>query len=267
MADPIFGDPRLAAVYDALDAGPNGHHRSDLEVYERIVVDELGALSVLDIGCGTGTFALMLAARGLDVTGVDPAAASVDVARAKPGADAVRWVVGTADARSAASDTSDAQGAEDASAGVDVVTMTANVAQVFLDDLDWHAVLVAAWWALRPGGTLVFESRRPERRAWEEWTRDATRQVVEVAHEGPVEDWVEVTQVEVADVDGRFVTFESPTVFHRDGMRIDSTSTLRFRSRAAIERSLRAAGFELVDVRDAPDRPGREWVYLARRPA
>ncbi|MFA4841018.1 MAG: class I SAM-dependent methyltransferase [Agrococcus sp.] len=248
MADPIFGDPRLAAVYDALDAD-----RSDLEVYERIVVDELGARSALDIGCGTGTFALMLAARGLEVTGVDPAAASVDIARAKPGADAVRWVVGTADAQA------DAVGAP---GGVDVVTMTANVAQVFLDDLEWHAVLVAARRALRPGGTLVFESRRPERRAWEQWTREATRQVVDVPHEGAVEEWVEVT-----DVDGQFVTFESPTVFHRDGTRIDSTTTLRFRSREAIERSLRAAEFELVDVRDAPDRPGREWVYLARRPA
>lgn len=248
MTDAVFGDPRLAAVYDALDPD-----RSDLEVYERIVVDELGARSALDIGCGTGTFALMLAARGLEVTGVDPAAASVDVARAKPGAHAVRWIVGTADAQS-----TDAS----AAARFDVVTMTANVAQVFLDDLDWHAVLSAARRALRPGGTLVFESRRPERRAWEGWTRDATRQVVEVPHEGAVEEWVEVT-----DVAGQFVTFESPTTFHRDGARIDSTSTLRFRSREAIERSLAVAGFELIDVRDAPDRPGREWVYLARRPA
>ncbi|MGC5077745.1 class I SAM-dependent methyltransferase [Agrococcus sp. DT81.2] len=261
MTDPIFGDPRLAAVYDALDAD-----RSDLEVYERIVVDELGARSALDIGCGTGTFALMLAARGLQVTGVDPAAASVAVARSKPGADAVRWLVGTADAQAAdaadATDSADVAGATGAPTGVDVVTMTANVAQVFLDDLEWHAVLVAAWRALRPGGMLVFESRRPERRAWEEWTREATRQVVDVPHEGSVEEWVQVT-----DVDGQFVTFESPTVFHRDGTRIDSTTTLRFRPRAAIERSLRAAGFELVDVRDAPDRPGREWVYLAWRPA
>ena len=65
--------------------------------------------------------------------------------------------------------------------------------------------------------------------------------------------------------DGELVSFESPTIFHRDGTRIDSTSTLRFRSREAIERALAATGFELVDVRDAPDRPGREWVYLARR--
>lgn len=251
MPDALFGDPRLAAVYDALDAGPDGHGRSDLDVYERIVVDELGARTALDIGCGTGTFALMLATRGLDVTGVDPAAASVGVARAKPGADAVRWVVGTADASATGS-----------TGGFDVVAMTANVAQVFLDDLEWHAVLSAARRALRPGGTLVFESRRPERRAWEDWTREATRQVVDVPHEGAVEEWVEVT-----DVDGQFVTFESPTIFHRDAVRIDSTSTLRFRPREAIERSLTAAGFELVDVRDAPDRPGREWVYLARRPA
>ncbi|KAA6432920.1 class I SAM-dependent methyltransferase [Agrococcus sediminis] len=248
MVDAIFGDPRLAAVYDALDAD-----RSDLEVYERIVVDELGARSALDIGCGTGTFALMLAARGLDVTGVDPAAASVAVARAKPGADAVRWVVGLADAATGA----DARGRS----GVDVVTMTANVAQVFLDDLDWLSALVAARRALRPGGTLVLESRRPERKAWLEWTPDATRQVVDVPHEGQVEEWIEVT-----GVDGELVTFSSPTVFHRDGTRIDSTTTLRFRPRAAIEASLARAGLEVVDVRDAPDRPGREWVYLARRP-
>ena len=27
---------------------------------------------------------------------------------------------------------------------------------------------------------------------------------------------------------------------------------------------LRRTGFEVVEVRDAPDRPGAEWVYLAR---
>lgn len=51
MADALFEEPRLAAVYDPLDPD-----RSDLEVYAEIV-SEFGARTVLDIGCGTGTFA------------------------------------------------------------------------------------------------------------------------------------------------------------------------------------------------------------------
>jgi hypothetical protein len=29
--------------------------------------------------------------------------------------------------------------------------------------------------------------------------------------------------------------------------------------------SLARAGFTIEDVRDAPDRPGSEWVFIARR--
>ena len=47
---------------------------------------------IVDVGCGTGTFACLLAGQGLEVVGVDPALASLDVARGKPGADAVRWI-------------------------------------------------------------------------------------------------------------------------------------------------------------------------------
>jgi ubiquinone/menaquinone biosynthesis C-methylase UbiE len=86
MADALFEEPRLARVYDPLDPD-----RDDLVAYAAIVA-EFGARSVLDIGCGTGTFACLLAGRGVDVMGVDPAGASLDVARAKPGAGRVRWL-------------------------------------------------------------------------------------------------------------------------------------------------------------------------------
>ena len=35
--------------------------------------------------------------------------------------------------------------------------------------------------------------------------------------------------------------------------------------RTEIEQLLTDAGYEVVEVRDAPDRPGRELVFLARR--
>ena len=79
MADEIFENPRLAAIYDALDPD-----RSDLDEYVG-TPDQLGARRVLDVGCGTGTFAMLLAGLGLEVTGVEPAGGSLDVAQAKPG--------------------------------------------------------------------------------------------------------------------------------------------------------------------------------------
>jgi SAM-dependent methyltransferase len=241
VADAIFEDPRLARVYDPLDPD-----RSDLDVYVQLV-DELGARSVLDIGCGTGTFACMLARRGLDVTAVDPAGASLDVARAKPGAEAVQWLQGDATTVPPLR--------------VDAAFMTANVAQVFLTDDDWHATLRATRQALRPRGHLVFETRDPARRAWEQWTPELTRTVADVPGIGEVESWEEVT-----DVTGDLVTFRSLTRFRRDDVVLESTSTLRFRERPDVEASLRREGFQTVGVRDAPDRPGREFVFLALRP-
>ena len=241
MADPAFDEPRLAAIYDALDPD-----RSDLDVYVAMI-EEFGARSVLDLGCGTGTFALMLAERDIEVIGVDPAGASVDVARAKPGADRVTWIHGDASAIPA-------------SVRVDAVTMTANVAQVFLTDADWLATLAAVHTALRPGGRLIFETRDPARRAWEGWTEELTRGTTDIPGVGRVADWVQV--IDVIE-DGELVTFESPNIFEADGAVITVRSTLRFRSRAAVEESLVASGFVIDEIRDAPDRRGRELVFIA----
>lgn len=241
MADDFFEEPRLARVYDPLDPD-----RSDLDVYVAMV-DELGARSVLDIGCGTGTFACMLALRGLEVVGVDPAEASLDVARSKPGADRVRWIHGDANSLPRLS--------------VDAAFMTGNVAQVFLTDEEWEATLRATRAALRPGGHLVFETRDPQRRAWEDWTRDKTRGSTDVPGVGVVRHWNQLL-----DVQGELVTFRGTVVFETDGAVYESESTLRFRSREAIEASLVATGFQLDGVREAPDRPGREFVFVASRP-
>jgi len=57
VPDAIFADRRLAAIYDQLDAD-----RRDLDAYVAIV-HEFEAQTVLDVGCGTGNLACMLARR------------------------------------------------------------------------------------------------------------------------------------------------------------------------------------------------------------
>lgn len=242
MPDPIFVDPRLVQLYDAFDG-----RRDDLDLYGALSA-ELGARSVLDVGCGTGTLAVRLAAEGLEVVGVDPAAASLEVARAKPGGERVRWRLGEAAALPPLQ--------------VDLVTMTGNVAQVLLTDEAWSATLRGISTVLRPAGHLAFEVRDPARRAWDEWTPACSRRRLQVPGVGAVEGWVEVTDVALP-----LVSFRWSYRFELTGETLVSDSTLRFRDEDEVRSSLVGAGFEVVEVRDAPDRPGHELVFLARRRA
>jgi SAM-dependent methyltransferase len=242
MADENFRHPRLAAIYDPLEP----HDRLDLDAYLRMT-EEFEARKVLDIGCGTGVLALLLADRGIDVVGVDPARASIDVARGKPGSERVRWIDGDTTALPPLR--------------VDLATMTGNVAQAIADPRTWRETLRGAFEALRPGGHLVFETRDPARRGWEEWNRAATHRVTDLPGVGAVETWTELVEV-----DGPLVTFRGTFVFAADGQMLTSDSTLRFRERLEVEDDLAAQGFVVEDVRDAPDRPGKEFVFVARRP-
>jgi SAM-dependent methyltransferase len=154
VQDALFAEPRLARIYDVWEG-----ERIDLPGYLAIVA-ELGARSVLDVGCGTGNWASMLAERGFEVVGLDPAAASLDVARAKPGAQRVRWIHGDVTSLPALA--------------VDLATMTGNVSNVFLTQQEWLATLGGVHAALRPGGYLVFESVDPAGRPWLNWNRETT---------------------------------------------------------------------------------------------
>ncbi|MFG3556222.1 class I SAM-dependent methyltransferase [Micromonospora sp. NPDC047557] len=240
MPDAIFAHPLLARVYDAFDG-----ERDDLAAYLAIA-GELTASLVLDVGCGTGSLAILLAGSGHTVVGVDPAEASIKVAKLKDHAGRIRWIHG------------DATGLPALDA--DLATMTGNVAQVFLTDNDWAQTLQGIHTALRPNGYLVFETRRPEHRAWEEWAADVDPVTLDIPGIGPVEQRLEVTHVALP-----FVSFRHTYRFLNDGTTITSDSTLRFRSQDEVESSLAANGYRVLDVREAPDRPGRELVFIAER--
>ena len=73
MPDALFAHPRLAPIYDAFDG-----ERDDLAAYLDLA-GELGARRILDVGCGTGSLAILLAGTGRTVVGVDPAEAKVKI--------------------------------------------------------------------------------------------------------------------------------------------------------------------------------------------
>ena len=230
----------LARIYDAFDGD-----RDDLDPYVDLV-GELNARHVLDVGCGTGLLPVLLIRRGITVTGVDPAAASLDVARDKDATNQVAWVHGDALTLPPLQ--------------VDVAVMTGNVAQVFLTDSEWVATLRGIRMALKSHGHLVFETRRAERRAWEDWALDTGPVVRDVPGVGEVEQRREVTEVALP-----YVSFRYSYRFARDGLVVTSDSTLRFRSRDEIEESLTTTGFATLEVRDAPDRLECEYVFIAER--
>lgn len=240
-----YTDPRFVDLYDS--DNPRG---VDTDFYVQLAA-ELGAHTILDLGCGTGLLTRELAVDDRHVIGVDPAAAMLAYARRQPDAERVKWVEGDASAL----------GTPDA----DLVLMTGNVAQVFLADGEWMATLRAIHAALRPGGYLAFEIRNPAARAWEEWTRDATYTQSDTPY-GPLTSWLDLISVESG-----LVRFAGHNIFTATGETLVIESTLRFRRQEEITASLTNAGFTIEQLygdwtRGPLSRTSRVMVFVARRP-
>lgn len=232
------------AAYDDLNPADD-----DYRFYASLA-QELRAARVLDLGCGTGVLARLLAAGGHAVVGIDPDPEMLRVARAKPGAGSVDWRLGYA-------------GSADASSA-DMVVMTGHVAQIFIEDEDWHAVLVQLHRALVPGGTLAFEVRNPAARGWEAWTREKTLRVVETG-EGAVEFWHDTV-----DVDLPRVTYDTFTKNRDSGVESRTRNGLAFRNQQALRASLLSTGYDVTaefgdwDESSLTD-SSPEIIVLARR--
>jgi SAM-dependent methyltransferase len=233
------------AAYDELNPADD-----DYRFYAALAASA-GVSRAADLGCGTGTLARMLASGGARVTGVDPDPDMLRVARRRDPEGRVDWRLGYSDAL----DTGSAEFA----------VMSGHVAQVFSEDRAWLAALRDLHRALVPGGLLAFETRNPDARQWEAWTRELTLRTVQTP-EGAVEFWHET-----AIVDLPRVSYDTLTRNLRTGELTVNRDVLAFRDERALRAALERAGFEAGHVygnwdRSAPAPAAPELIVIARKP-
>jgi len=204
-----YDDARVVALYD-LDNPPGEDH-----AYFRRAAEESGVRRIVDLGCGTGSLTVTLTGYDRAVVGIDPAEAMLSVARARPGGDRVEWRRGTAELIEPAS--------------ADLVIMSGNVAMHLIGQ-DWHDALRGIAAGLVPGGRLLFETRNPVRRAWEDWQQEPRERTTAA---------------------GRLVESET-TSTPDEGVVREGEEHLQFRSVEQVAQDLAAAGL-------AVDRVWSDW--------
>jgi SAM-dependent methyltransferase len=241
-----FSDPRLVAVYETINAYLPG---TQPDFYSSLAI-EIGATTILDVGCGSGLITRELARQGFRMIGIDPAPAMIERARLGADAEKVEWICGDV--------------SELGQPGADLAIMSGHVAQFFLTDESWAAGLEALRGALRPRGWLAFESRNPDAREWQRWT-PARRSTVSDPTAGSIETWSEFEGL----ADG-IVTYTNRYAFAATGEEIVVRGRLRFRTLDELTRSLREAGFTVDRVYGDWDRrpvstTSRELIVAAIR--
>lgn len=239
--DPHYTNSRLAALYD-LDS-PWGE---DTDFYLAVAGSE--PLSIVDIGCGTGTLAGGLNAAGHRVTGVAPAQAMLDVAPKNPFAAEVVWQQARADSFQL-------------DELCDLATMTGHAFQVLLSDSEIQGALMNIYRSLKEEGLLVFESRNPDLNWDEIWDTENIWQT----REG------EVRQIRTGFLrDGERISFRHSFEFNDETLVSDSV--LRFASLPDIRRLLELTAFEVIEMlgnwRGKKFEPlDQEMIFIAQKKA
>lgn len=239
MPDPHYVRPELADLYDlACGRSP------DRDFY--LALAGASRQRILDLGSGTGLLCDAYAARGHDVTGVDPAPAMLAVARRKPHGGLVDWVRSTA------------QGYR-SEKRFDLIIMTGHAFQVLLTDDDVLAGLTTMRHHLGSGGLIAFESRNPAIDWKSRWDYD-----VDLVTGGTP---VRMSSRFIARKDDR-LSFEMHYAF--PDKTLVSPSELRFLSRNAVEERLAACGLRveklLGDWNGGPfdKASSEEMIFLVR---
>ena len=221
--DALYQNQKLVEVYDAINQS-----REDFDFYIAELPNPPAA--VLDIGCGTGTFALDLANRGYDVTAVDPAPNMIALAAQKDTGRSVTWVTGSvADL--------------DMDMKFNAAVMTGHAFQCLLEDIEISSLFEAVEHRLCHAGSFWFETRNRDVRPWLRWTPEYAAPPFDLGGGRTVQ----VTHT-LLSVNEDCVTFEERYDFNDESEALISRSTLRFPDLDDIEKLARTSGLIVSEV-------------------
>jgi len=218
-----FSNPLLVQAYDSINALGN-----DADFWFR-EIKRLAPKSVIDFGCGTGILTCELATRGYETIGVDPFGAMIEVAKQKPNADKVRWIVGNY------------KKLENLKS--DLFLMTSHVAQFLLTDEEWDGLLNNAYTSLNTGGHVLFDSRRSLKESFATWPTELSKRKVTDQVLGEIEYWCNL--LETTDT---LATYELHYHLLLSDEKVVSKDTIIFRPKDTIEQSLKSAGFIIKTI-------------------
>ncbi len=218
--DEHFADLRLAELYDAW------HDPATRDDYAFYLPMAMQAESVLDIGCGTGSFLGLLRDAGHRgrLCGVDPANGMMTVARRRTD---IAWVHGL-------------PGGLPADDTFDFILMTGHAFQAIVEDDEILATFAAVRRLLAPGGRFAFETRNPSARTWERWVPENAVEVPD--GDGGVLRMEHHVQLPVS---GELVHFETRYFSPRWEGVLMSGSTLRFLDAPRLNAMLSEAGLSV----------------------
>ncbi len=139
--DSHYHNPKLVNLYDLSRSWGADH-----DFYLALAKSE--SQRILDLGCGTGLLCDAYASRGHEVTGIDPSAAMLGIARTKPHGEKIKWVL------------SSAQNFKPEKK-FDLIIMSGHTFHLLYDGADVRATMTMVKKYLSPKGSFAFDSRSP----------------------------------------------------------------------------------------------------------
>lgn len=236
MTDSQPYEDLLARIYD--EDNPDG---PDHDFY-RELADEESAKNLLDLGRGTGILTVTFAQQGRSIVGIDPSESMLNIARERPQESGIEWRIGTS------------QNIE--TNRFDFAILSGNAVMHILGE-DWHNALADIARGLKKGGTLAFETRNPEAKAWESWGHEKYQRQTWV---GFLEETASVTQPDQNGV----VCLKSENFFVTQNLNFSTVLRLQFRTYKEISSQLEEHGFGMNHVYSQWDKT--EFVPGSQQP-